>query len=149
MWTVDPVYTRMDAGGNFTVSKRQCDMARIAEFATGMDLTPFGLGIEVYRMQNGHNGDGLAWSTRSAGANSKLVFKTQTNGFMFENFAGSGPGGDRIQGTYMVRVVDITGQGVSPFLQTKISIKSFPVCETNESLSRNNCVGYYFTSKLV
>ena len=148
-WSVDIAYARMDGVGTYNIEKRQCDLFRIAEFATGMDLSPFGLRIEVYKMQGGANSDGWAWSTRSAGRNMKLVYSTTINQISFLNFTGNGPSNNKLSGVYAVRVIDESTGGVSPILQTKISIRSFPVIETNESLSKNNCVGYYYTSKFV
>jgi len=146
-----------DPTDQVTIEKRYPNILRLAEFPFGFDLSILNLEIEVYKMEKNYNPGGGYFigsnakknmQTASRGKDTRMVFKTHYNDIRLHNFRAT-KGTKNSDGIYMIRLRDTVSGFYSDFFDTKISIRNFPVCETNASLSLNNCVGYYQVTRLV
>ncbi len=147
-YSVDVTYKEMYSSTTYTKEKRYPDAFRLSEFPRGFDLSTLNLVIEVYKTEKTQNYQGEnSMRTLSSGKNTRLVYTTSTNHVSFGAGSGTKSGSNNI-GIYKVRLRNTITGVVTDFLETKLELRSFPVCETNASLSANNCVGYYKVMRL-
>jgi len=151
-YTVDVTYRDMYSATTSTKQKRFPDSFRLSEFPTGFDMSILNLVIEVYKTEKSWNtaGDNVSGGTRtqSVGKNTRLVYTSSINSINFDSFVGTKSGQKNV-GIYKVRLRNTVTNVFSGFLTTSISLREFPVCQTNSSVSVSDCVGYYKSARLI
>ncbi len=150
-YTIDVTYRDMYSATTATKAKRFPDSFRLSEFPVGFDMSILNLEIEVYKTEKswntGNNKSGTM-RTQSASKNTRLVYRTQINSIQFDDFIGT-KSGEKNTGIYKIRLRDTGTNVFSEFLETSISLREFPVCQTNSSVSVSDCVGYYKSARLI